>query len=85
MIMKILTSTDDDFLYEKILQLLEQIKLVQGGTALASTIRRHDKIKIYLIEKQIACIEHIEKKYFTDDGLNQLAIESYLSKNTLQK
>lgn len=82
--MKILTSNDDDFLYEKLLTLLNQIKLVQGGTALASSLRRHNKIKSYLIEKQIAKIKHIEEKYFTDDGLNNLAIQTY-NQNTLQK
>lgn len=80
--MKILTSSDDDFLYQKLLDLLKQIKLTQGGTALASTLRRHSEIKIYLIQKQIEKIEYIEKKYFNDDGsLNQSAIHHYCQKS----
>lgn len=82
--MTILTSNDDDFLYEKLLELLNQIKLVQGGSALPSTLRRHRQIKLYLIEKQIKKIEHIEKVYFTDDGLDLTAIESYHHKRALQ-
>lgn len=82
--MKILTSPDDDFLYERLLELLNQMKLVQGGTALASSLRRHNKIKIYLIEKQISKIQYIEEKYFTSDGLNQEAILAFHSKSSLQ-
>lgn len=82
--MKILTSTEDDFLYEQLLRLLEQIKLVQSGTALSSTLRRHSKIKLYMIEKQIQKINHFEEQYFDDNGLNQLAIQSYNQKKPLQ-
>lgn len=82
--MKILTSSEDDFLYEQLLRLLYQIKLVQSGTALSSTLRRHSKIKIYMIEKQIEKIKHIEETYFDDNGLNQLAIKSYNQKTSLQ-
>lgn len=82
--MTILTSDEDDFLYEKLLELLNQIKLVQGGSSLPATLRRHRQIKLYLIEKQIKKIEHIEKKYFTDDGLDTTAIESYHYKRSLQ-
>ena len=77
--MKILTSPDDDFLYEQLLRLLEQIKLVQGGTSLASSLRRHNKIKLYMIEKQIERIKYIEDKYFCKDGLDQTAIEAFHS------
>lgn len=82
--MKILTSSDDDFLYERLLELLEQMKLVQGGTALASSLRRHNKIKLYMMEKQIQKIKHIEETYFCKDGLDQTAIEAYLHKKSLQ-
>lgn len=82
--MKILTSPDDDFLYKKLLELLYQIKLTQGATALNSTLRRHNMIKIYLLEKQINQIKTIEERYFDKDGLNQLAIEEYLHKKSLQ-
>ena len=75
--MKILTSPDDDFLYQKLLVLLQQVKLVQGGTALASTLRRHNKLKVYLIEKQIDRIKSIEERYFNSDGsLDSVAIQN---------
>lgn len=77
--MKILTSNDDDFLYSKLLDLLKEIKLVQGGTALSSSLRRHNQIKLYLIEKQIQRIKEIETTYFTDSGLNRKAIDSFYS------
>lgn len=79
--MKIIVSSDDDFLYEKLLTLLNQIKLVQGGTALSSTLRRHSKIKMYLIEKQIDRIRCIEERYFDSDGLRELAIASEKQKS----
>lgn len=75
--MKITTSYEDDFLYERLLTLLKQIKLVQGGTALSSTLRRHNKIKLYMIEKQIQKIKYIEEHYFCEDGLDPSAIENY--------
>lgn len=75
--MKISTSKDDDFLYEYLLELLQQIKLVQGGTSLSATLRRHNKLKIYMIEKQIERIKAIEDRYFLRNGsLNQVAIDA---------
>ena len=76
--MKVLTtSKDDDFLYSRLLDLLQQIKLVQGGTALDSTLRRHNKIKIYMIQKQIEKIKYVETTYFNEDGsLNYENIKS---------
>lgn len=68
---------EDDFLYERLLSLLEEIKLVQGGTALASTLRRHQQVKIYMIEKQIQKIRAIEETYFVDSGLNQDAVKNF--------
>lgn len=82
--MKILTSSEDDFLYERLLDLLQQIKLVQGGNALASSLRRHNKIKLYMMEKQIQKIKHIEETYFCKDGLDQIAIENYNHQISLQ-
>lgn len=75
--MKIKVTSDDDYLYEYLLTLLQQIKLVQGGTALSATLRRHNKLKTYLIEKQIEKIKHIEERYFNKDGtLRDLAIQA---------
>lgn len=77
--MKILTSNSDNFLYSRILELLQQIKLVQGGTALSSTLRRHNKIRLYMIEKQRSLLNSIEDKYFTESGLNDEAIKEFYS------
>lgn len=82
--MKIITSNEDDFLYERLLELLQQMKLVQGGTALASSLRRHNKIKMYMMEKQIQKIKYIEEKYFDKNGLDQFAIEAYHHQKSLQ-
>lgn len=82
--MKILTSKDDNFLYDRFMILLQQIKLVQGGTALASTLRRHIKIKNYLIDKQSSILNHLEETYFHPDGsLDRDALDEY--KPALQK
>lgn len=82
--MKIITSSEDDFLYQQLLRLLYQIKLVQGGTALSSTLRRHTSLKIYLIEKQIEKIKTIEERYFTPQGLNHVVIHHDNQKESLQ-
>lgn len=83
--MKIITSPEDDFLYDRIIELLSQVKLVQGGSAIPATLRRHKVIKDYLMEKQSMLITHIENTYFEDGDLNQFAIEKYLHKKSLQK
>lgn len=75
--MKILTSSDDNFLYDRLLDLLYQIKLVQGGTALSATLRRHNKIKTYLVSKQVDLLNHIEENFFDNEGLDATAIEQY--------
>ena len=49
---KISVSKKDDFLYERIIVLLQQVKLVRGGTDLAYTLRNHRKIRDYCREKQ---------------------------------
>lgn len=75
--MKIKVTEQDNYLYEYLLSLLEQIKLVQGGTALSATLRRHTKLKIYLIQKQIEKIKYVEERYFNQDGsLRDLAIQT---------
>lgn len=76
--MKILTSEEDDFLYNKLLDLLKEVKLVRGGTELAYTLRNHRVIRDYLKEKQTEKLKYYEDTFFTEDGLDQLAIESYL-------
>ena len=76
--MKILTSNDDNFLYDRLIVLLQQIKLVQGGSALPPTLRRHKAIKSYLMEKQKSKLNYIEENYFPDGELDQTAVESYI-------
>lgn len=49
-----------DKIYLDSLLLLQQIKLVQGNTALNSTLRRHKILRDYLIEKQRDFISSIE-------------------------
>ena len=49
--MKVITSPADDFLYERIILILEQVKLVRGGTELAYTLRNHKFIRDYCKEK----------------------------------
>ena len=83
--MTILTSPNDDFLYERLIELLQQIKLVNGGTELAYTLRRHKNIRDYCKEKQIKQLKHIEDTYFIKDSLNTLAIDTYLQNKSLQK
>lgn len=83
--MKILTSEEDNFIYDWLLDLLKQVKLVQGGTSLASTLRRHQSIKNYMIQKQKEKLDYIEHTFFTSDGnLDLLSIEDYHHKS-LQK
>ena len=84
---KLETCSRDNFLYEELGRLLQEIKLAQGGTALDATLRRHNNIRIYLISKQIDKIRDIEETYFNDDGtLNDDAIMMYLeAKRTCQK
>lgn len=77
--MKILTSNDDNFLYDRIIVLLEQIKLVQGGSALPPTLRRHKAIRNYLMDKQKAKINYIEETYFPSGELDQTAVESFIA------
>lgn len=82
--MKIITSSDDDFLYLKLINLLNQVKLVQSGSAIPATLRRHKAIKDYLISKQKDQLAKIEDKYFEDGNINNLAIEEYHRKRALQ-
>lgn len=76
---KIETCSRDNFLYQELSKLLSEIKLAQGGTALDSTLRRHNMIRVYLISKQIDKIADIENTYFNSDGtLNDDAIMTAL-------
>lgn len=80
------TSLKDDFLYERIIILLKQVKLVRGGTELAYTLRNHPKIRNYCREKQVQEIKDIEDFYFNSDGtLDHEAIEIEFEKNSLHK
>ena len=47
--------------YFNALQLLSEIKLVQGNDALNSTLRRHKRLKMFLLEKQVEKLEELEE------------------------
>lgn len=74
MVIKINSSTDsnlkikEDLLYSSLIAFLYDIKIFQGGTALSSTLRRHSKIKNFLLRKQKERLDHIESIYFSSDG-----------------
>lgn len=68
------TSEKDNILYTKLIYLLTEIKLVHGGNGLASTLRRHPKIKDYLSSKQRFILEDLETRYFSPSG--DLDVES---------
>lgn len=50
---------DDPYFHA--LQLLSEIKLVQGNDALNSTLRRHKRLKMFLLEKQVEKLEELEE------------------------
>ena len=85
MTMKVLTSNKDDFLYERIINLLQQVKLVRGGTDLAYTLRNHKKIRDYCVAKQKREFELLEEDFFHPDGsLDIDVIEGEFEKKSLQ-
>lgn len=47
-------------LYEKAIQLLQEVKLVSGPTGLAGTLRRHDDLKTFITKVQKERIKIIE-------------------------
>ena len=84
MIMKILNykdlevNKDDDFLYLRFINILQNVRLVQGGSALDATLHRHPRILNYCKAKQLSQIRDLESEYFCDDGrLNGFAIQNY--------
>lgn len=52
--------TVKDDTYEKIIDLLKDIKLTQGNLALNSTLNRHQDIKRYLLETQVSTLQELE-------------------------
>ena len=83
--MKILVSKDDDLLYEDLMRFLYEIDLLQGHSALNSTLRRHSKLYNFLKDKQKNQIDEIEADYFMPDGsLNLEAIFELNSKYRLK-
>lgn len=62
------TSDSDNPLYNRIIKLLQEIRLVQGGNGLDATLRRHRKILNYCMAKQFDFLRDIEDSYFYDDG-----------------
>lgn len=62
------TSEEDDFLYQELMELLQQHKLLRGGAALNQTLKDHNVLTLYLISKQIDKIRTIEETYFNENG-----------------
>lgn len=84
--MKILVSKDDDLLYVDLIRFLYEIDLLQGHTALNSTLRRHSKLRNYLHNKQKEMLEEVESDYFMPDGtLNLDALEELNHKYSVDK
>lgn len=54
-----ITSLNQE-LYNKAIELLQQIKLTQGNTALNSTLRRHSSLKKFLLEEQVNRLKFLE-------------------------
>lgn len=83
--MKIVTSSKDDSLYNYLIELLQQIKLVRGGTDLAYTLRNRKFIRDYLREKQVARLNYVEETFFNPDGsLDSDCLDSFNTQRALQ-
>lgn len=56
-------STDYDTaqLYMKAIELLQQVKLTQGNTALNSTLRRHTTLRKFLLKVQVDRLNWLEE------------------------
>lgn len=59
---------NEDLLYKSLVSFLYDIKIFQGGTALSATLRRHPKIKAFLLRKQKERLNSFESSYFNSDG-----------------
>lgn len=71
-------TSADDFIYDYLLKLFKQIRLVQSGSSLDATLRRHPRLKNYCIAKQIDMINSVESTYFNEDGsLISEAVSNY--------
>lgn len=51
---------DTNQLYDKSIELLRQIKLTQGNTALNSTLRRHVVLRKFLLVEQVKRLKFLE-------------------------
>lgn len=54
-------SENPYILYDKAISLLNEIRLVQGVTALNSTLRRHPRFRNFLIDKQVIKLDNLEE------------------------
>ena len=81
----IVTNDDDTFLYDRLIVLFKEIKLIQSGSGLDSTLRHHRRLQNYCMAKQSDFLNHIEERYFLDDGSICLsAINDYHNRLNLQ-
>ena len=61
----------ESLVYDSVISLLEEVRLVQGNTALNSTLRRHPKIRDFLIEKQRRALNRLELKLTDESSLQK--------------
>ncbi len=50
-----------DMLYYRLIELLHEVKLVQGNMALNSTLNRHRSVKEFLLQYQVDTLQDIEE------------------------
>lgn len=50
-----------DMLYFRLIELLTEVKLVQGNMALNSTINRHKEVKEFMLQYQVDTLQDIEE------------------------
>lgn len=62
------TNSNDDFLYLDLLSLFSGLRLIMGGSELNATLKRHSKIRDYMLSKAYSKLIHLETEFFNDDG-----------------
>lgn len=61
----IITNASSD-LYNEFISLLQDVKLTQGPLAVTSTLKRHPKIKQFILKYQTDLISSLEKDLKTE-------------------
>ena len=52
---------DKKILYQNSIQLLDEIRLVEGPVAVSSTLRRHPLLKTFIHSQQMERMDYLEK------------------------